>query len=411
MTVQWVSGDLMLVDSDRPGAMTLRPGILKLVDGHIDEQILDEQHPNPDWGGSDCIIAPGWIDAHVHLPQFDMIGAHGLPLLKWLNQVTFPEESRWANVDHAAAMTERVIDQFFSHGTVMIAAYATAHAASTRRAMQIASQRGMRGLIGQVLLDRECPQEWITPIAQQIDDTANLIDLYPPDSDLSAAVTPRFAVSCSEALLSAAGELAQQRQAFVQTHLSETLAECQFVRDRFDDRDYVSVYGDAGLIGQRTLLGHGIHLSTSERVQLANDQAVVVHCPTANSFLRSGVMNRHETLEQNVRVAIGSDVGAGYERSMVRVARAMIEAAATLGDAIPSCPEAWWQITHGNAVALGHDDVDRLSEGKTADLLVIRPDVLWGRVAVPALNQLLFSWDDRWIRHTLIRGKPVYSAK
>ncbi|MEM9367223.1 MAG: amidohydrolase family protein [Planctomycetota bacterium] len=410
MTVQWVSGDLMVIDPARSGAMTLKPGTLKLVDGHIDEQILGEHHPHPDWGGADCIIAPGWIDAHVHLPQFDMIGAHGLPLLKWLHEVTFPEESRWADVDHAAAMTERVIGQFFAHGTVMVAAYATAHAASTRRAMEIASRRGLRGLIGHVLLDRECPQEWITPIAQQIEDTAELIESYPPGSKLSAAVTPRFAVSCSEDLLSAAGSLTKQKNAFVQTHVSETLPECQFVREHFDGRDYVQVYANAGLITPQTLLGHAIHLSDRERDVLAEQRAVVVHCPTANSFLRSGAMNRHETMERNVRLALGSDVGAGYERSMVRVARAMIETAAALGDAIPTCPQAWWQITHGNALALGLDETDRLSQEQPADLLVIRPDVPWRDGAVPALNQLLFSWDDRWIRHTLIAGEPVYSA-
>ena len=140
-----------------------------------------------------------------------------------------------------------------------------------------------------------------------------------------------------------------------------------------------------------------------DRSMMAQAGAVVAHCPTANSFLRSGTMNWSAMTRDDVLLAIGSDIGAGYERSMVRVARAMIEAAAIIGDEIPDAPTAWYAITAGNADSLGWKDAGRLPVGAPADLVVIEPDLPWLESPADPLVNLMFAWDDRWITRTLLR--------
>ena len=402
-----VSGQLMLLDQhgEKSDRVRLTPGYLRLDGTQIVEVVEGTLAEQPDWGGPQTLICPGFIDTHLHLPQFEMIGAHGMPLLQWLQQVTFPAERKWQNPLIAREMTQRAIDQCYAHGTTAICAFATIHGEAAEAALEVARQRRIRGVIGQVLMDRGAPDDLLRPIAAQIDETSRLLDRFPPGGRLAAAVSPRFAVSCSGELLHAAGELAARRDAVIQTHLAETQGECQLVSDLFAGASYVDVYRNAGLLTSRTLLGHGVHLDERDARAIAQSQAVIVHCPTANSFLRAGTMDRAGLRDQGVTLSLGSDVGAGYERSMVRVARAMIEAASSLGDDYPDVAEAWWQITYGNAKVLGWPDADRFVPGAPADVLVIQPDVAWLDADVDPLAMLMFAWDDRWLGQTIVAGE------
>ncbi|MEM6364135.1 MAG: amidohydrolase family protein [Planctomycetota bacterium] len=402
-----IHGQLMLVDAERPKHVTLRRGTVVLDDNKIAEVVVDDQPSQFDFGGPDYLIAPGLVDTHLHLPQFDMIGAHGLPLLQWLAEHTFPAEVKWKDLDYATAMTHRVIDQCFSHGTTTIAAYATSDAQSARSALTTARQRGIAGVIGQVWMDRNGPDALLGDAASFTESTAEAIEDAHPR--MNAAITPRFAVSCTQELLKAAGQLASEKQAIIQTHLSETRAECDLVRELFDGLDYVTVYESAGLMTDRAILGHGIHLTDPERQRIASLNAHVAHCPTANSFLRSGVMHRHAHLAANVSICLGSDIGAGYERSMVRVARSMIEAAAIAGGDLPSATHGWWQITHGNHAVLFPDRTSGLVAGSDADVVLIQPDVHWEPSSPSeSLSRLMFAWDDRWVKQTMAAGRIVY---
>ncbi len=402
-----LAGQLLLEDS--APRCRLAPGYLRIDQGRIQEVVIGELPKQPDFGGPGYVISPGFIDSHLHLPQFDMIGAHGLPLLEWLNQVTFPAERRWENVDFARSMTQRVLNQCLSHGTTTICAYATVHHQSALAALETAMAVGMRGVIGQVLMNREAPAYLVRSAGELIEQTSQLIDRFPPTGRMAAAVTPRFAISCTSDLLLTAAALAHERGAIVQTHLAETRAECKLVSKLFDGKSYVDVYGDAGLLTPKTVFGHGIYLDRIDRDRLAAGGSIIAHCPTANSFLRSGTMSRQELLTDNVTVALGSDIGAGYERSMVRVARAMITTAADLGDDYPSAASAWHSITAGNADALGWSDAGRLRVGDPADLVIIEPNIAWQNESVDPLSMLMFAWDDRWIKRVYLRGERRYS--
>ncbi len=393
----------LLID-DRSGRCKLAPGFVRVDDERIAEVVVGEIPRHADLGGPNALISPGFIDAHLHLPQFDIIGAHGMPLMQWLSKVTLPSEAKWADTDYAREMTRRAVSQLISMGTTGMCAYATVHHDATRAAIEVARDAGMRGVVGQSLMDREVPQEFCRDASQLLDEAASLGERFPPAERMAAAVTPRFAVSCSEELLAGAARLAREQGAMVQSHLAETTDECESVARLFNGASYVDAYQQAGLLGEHSVYGHGIHLNHVDRVTLREAGAVVAHCPTANTFLRSGTMNRSAMQRDAVRLAIGSDIGAGYERSMVRVARAMIESAASIGDDYPDAATGWHAITAGNADVLGWKDAGRLRDGAAADLLVIEPNVPWLDAGFDPLSMLMFAWDDRWLKTTILRG-------
>ena len=376
----------------------------------------------PDLGSDRSIICPGFVDTHLHLPQFDCIGVDGLTLLDWLRSAVFPTEVRWQDAAHAGHAAARAARRLLSHGTTAIAAYATVHHAGTQAAIHAAGDAGLRGVIGQVLMDQQAPTELIRPAGQLLEEAARLLG----HGRIWPAVTPRFAVSCSDALLAGAGALAAKSGWMIQSHLSEMREECDLVRRLHPgsgggEPTYTEVYARAGLLTRRTVLGHGIWLSDGERQLLAAAGTVIAHCPTANLFLQAGLMDRAGHLQAGVRVALGSDVAGGPDISMVRVARAMIETAkrARMADGqtpIPSAAEAFWQITAGNADAIGMSDAGRIAAGDPADLVVIDPDRAAGLGLSDAardqdpLSALLYGWDERCLSHTLSAGRVVYSG-
>lgn len=404
-----IAGQLMLPDAHQ--AVRLSPGVVEIAGQRIIRVTEGDIPEDADLGGPGCIICPGFVDAHVHLPQFGIIGAHGLGLLDWLDRVTFPAELAWADVDHARAQGEMAIRRMLAAGTTGFAAYATVHAPGARAALEVAEQLGVRAWIGQVLMDRNAPDGLTRPTDQLLAETAALLGDYPVGPRVAAAVTPRFAPTCSEALLAGAGRLAAQHGCLVQTHLAETPAECDWVSQLFAGRSYVQVYEEAGLLGARTVLGHGIYIEDADRRALAQAKATIAHCPTANRFLMSGRLDW--SVARGYPFALSSDIGGGYEVSMPRVAREMISTAGELRiddptravDTLPTAARAWWQITAGNAAALGWADGGRIEPGCAADLLVLRPGIDWPANPVHnPLAMLLWAWDDRWLERVVLAG-------
>lgn len=350
------------------------------------------------------IICPGFIDAHLHVPQFDSIGHDGMTLLDWLNDVIFPAEARWADAEFARGMGARVARRLLSHGTTGICAYGTVHHAGTRAAMESLAAAGLRGYLGQVLMDRAGPDELLRPAAQLIEEAARMERV----GRMEPIVSPRFALSCSMELMRGAAALARERGWPIQTHLAEMLPECELVERDFG-KPYLDVYKEAGLLGPRTVLAHAVWLSEVERRQLESWRCVVAHCPTANRFLSSG-----DFAGQKFRpLALGSDVAGGPDVSMVRVARAAREVwlASPQSQTAPRFgPDYWWwQITAGNADALGWSDAGRIAAGAAADLVVVEADID-ARDAGAMLGRLMYGWDERWLAATVCEGRVAWAA-
>lgn len=415
---------VILIPRTMPG-IDLVPGTVEVRDGRIHAVRLGDaagddtrgagSEASGILGGPHSIICPGFCDAHLHLPQFDSIGREGLELLTWLDRVVFPAEARWIDADYAGAMAERVARQLLAHGTTTIAAYSSSHAAATRVAIEALGRAGMQGVVGLTLMDRAGPAELCRPGSELLRDAEEL-GVWAGGRRMNAgwrvghAVTPRFAISCTPALLAGAGELAARQSAIVQTHLAETIEECREVEALFSGARYTEVYEGAGLLTARTILGHGIHLNDDDRALLSARGATIAHCPTANDFLHAGLMDLAAHRGAGLSVALGSDVAGGPDRSMVRVARGALDTARRLGRPSPGAAWAWWQITRGNCAAMGLEGAGTLSPGSDADVLVITPDIGWQAVlhrdgVEAALAMLLYAWDDRWLDATVVGGR------
>lgn len=403
-----LTGQLMLPKGSN--GVCLAPGWLKIEDGIITEIAKGELRDDADAGDAGTLIAPGFVDAHVHLPQFDAIGAHGMGLLDWLERVIFPAETRWGDTAYASKQAETSLRRMLAHGTIACAAYSTVHYAGVHAALDIAKKLGMRAAIGQVLMDMQSPSELQRPSEQLVEETASLLATWPRYERrggirrVFATINPRFAITCSTGLMHQASELAHAHRAIVQTHLAEMPGECALACELHNAESYTQIYSTAGLLGDNTLLAHGIHLSPEECTQIAQTNATVVHCPLANEFLSSGVMDRDLWIKRRMNLALGSDIGAGYEVSMVRNARAMIAAAFYAGSRPATVEQSWWQITRGNALLLGWDDIGMLREGYSADLVIARPEGEWFK-SDHALGYLMHAWDDRWLKQLVLSGE------
>lgn len=404
-----ITGTLLLPDH-RVGrnGVRLAAGSLLVRNGRIAEVREGDPADEPDLGGDDTLILPGFIDAHLHLPQFDSIGEDGMELLEWLERVVYPAEARWADPDFAGAMALRACRHLAPFGTTGIAAYLTVHHEASLAAARAVEAFGLRAVVGQTLMDREAPADLTRPALRLLAEADAFVESLKGRTRIEAAVTPRFAIACTPELLAGAGAIAKRTGSIVQTHLAETEVECRRVAELFDGTPYTEVYERAGLLGERTILGHGIRLDAAQRATLARTRSVIAHCPTANAFLRAGSMDRAGLLRDGVRLALGSDIAGGPDRSMVRVARAMLETAKARGDNPPDAAECWRQITAGNADALGWADSGRIAPTAWADLVLVTPDVPW-RDAPDPLARLLYAWDDRWIAATLAAGRTVYA--
>lgn len=403
-----ITGQLLLPAGER--AVDIQPGWLRIESDRIAEIKVGDIHPYADLGGESFLVSPGFIDTHLHLPQIDSFGAFGERLLDWLNGTIFPAEAAWADADYAESRARSAMEQLFACGTTGIVAFASNHFESTRRTLEVARASGMRASIGQTLCDMEIIPELLIPTGESLRQARDLLEAFPPGNDrVTASLAPRFALTCTGELLAGCGELAREFGAIVQTHLAEMEPECERACQLHGASDYTGIYETAGLLTPHSLFGHCIHLSPDERRRLAEAGSKAAHCPTSNTFLRSGVMNRAQWLRDELGVTLATDQCAGYEKSMVRVARSMLEVTMFVEETPPSEYEAWWQITAGNAEALGWTDNGVLREGAEADLVLIRPEHPWHKLRRP-LSDLLWTFDDRWLKATIANGKVVFQG-
>ncbi|MBE3100603.1 MAG: amidohydrolase family protein [Acidobacteria bacterium] len=309
------------------------------------------------------ILFPGLVDTHAHVPQLPICGVHPEDLLTWLRKWTFPLEKRFRG-ERARQLSQRFMQDMLAQGTTTAALYTSAWPDSVDACFAAAEEIGIHAWIGPPLMDEGAYRAVTTK--RVIAEARALAALDRPK--LRFAVTPRFALSCSEELLEACGDLASARDLPIQTHLAEQPEECREVRRRFG-RGYVEVYDRAGLVGPRTIFAHCIWLSAADWRRIAH--TAVAHCPTSNVFLRSGVMDWRRA--QVARVGFGTDVGAGPDLSIFRVAR-MAWTVHSLAGHLIDAGDLLRTATLGGGAALGFDDVGSLEAGKSADFIVLDAD-------------------------------------
>jgi guanine deaminase len=405
-----------------PGAAHYLPdGALVVENGHVVEaapwsgRFAGERvthHPN-------ALIVPGFVDCHVHFPQIDMIASPGGQLLDWLANYTFPAEKRFADPKVATETAAFFLDQLLRHGTTTALAFATVHKHSAEALFDAALARNMRIAAGKVLMDRNCPEDLRDTAEAGHADSADLIRRYHGKGRLTYAITPRFAASSTERQLELAAQLlAENPGVLLQTHLSENAEEIALVRATYPDcNDYFSVYEKFGLVTDRSVFAHCIHLSPDEWRRMGAHGSAVAFCPTSNLFLGSGLFDLAAAERENIRVGLGTDVGAGTSLSQF----ASMNEAYKIGQLKRQPFDAaklFYLATLGGAKALRMDDrIGNFVPGKEADFLVLdlaATPVLQHRLAhasttADQLFGLAILGDDRAVKHTYVMGERAYS--
>jgi guanine deaminase len=387
------------------------------------QDLPEDYRPSPADDFGDCLILPGFIDAHIHFPQYRMLAAPGKDLLDWLTRFTFPEEARYGDEAYARAAAEKFLDRLFSHGTTSAMVFSSVHQVSADALFDAAQRRHMALVTGKTMMDRDVPASVRDSPEQAAVESEALYRKWHGRDRLRYAVTPRFAVTSSEAQLQVAHDLMQSLpDALLQTHLSESQGELERIRELYpNDADYTAVYDRFWLLGERSLFAHGIHLSDRECRRLSQTDSIVVHCPTSNMFLGSGLMDMaYLSMERRpVRLALGTDVGGGTSYSMLATLGAAYKVQMLAGNR-PTALELFHLATRRNAEALRlADEVGSLEPGKWADIVVIDPhatEILASRQELSrSLEDMLFALmilgDDRAIRATYVAGRKVHERR
>lgn len=369
----------------------------------------------------DLLLAPGFVDMHVHYPQTDVIGSPAEGLLPWLTRYTFVEEARFADPRHAQAVADFFLAELLRNGVTTALAFATSHPESVTALMQAAQARRMRLITGKVLQDRHSPDGVRDHTEQSLRDTEDLLRRWHGVDRLGYAITPRFAPTSSQAQLRGAGEIARAYpQAWVQSHVAENLDEIRWVRELFPQAaSYLRVYADCGLVRERAVYAHCIHFDANDRALMRERGAAAAVCPTSNLFLGSGYFDFVAADAAGMRYGLASDVGGGTSfspfQTMLAAYYAGREGQAKTGISIPPAV-LWWQHTAGAAQALGLDGVvGNLLPGCEADFIAVNPHAtpLLARRTAQActLDELLFALivlgDDRAVAHTVVQGRAV----
>jgi len=363
------------------------------------------------------LITAGFVDAHVHYPQTAMIASWGKRLIDWLNTYTFPEEMRFADPAYAAEIAGRYLDLTLAHGTTTTVSYCTIHPASVTAFFEAAQARGLRAVAGKTCMDRNAPEGLRDTAQSAYDDSRALLDRWHGVDRLSYAITPRFSPTSSPEQLDALGSLwTEHPDCLMQTHLSEQTDEIEWVRSLYPQaRDYLDTYEMHGLLGARGLYGHAIHLTPRERDRLREVGAALIHCPTSNTFIGSGLFDMAARVTEGQRVGLATDTGGGSSFSMLRTMAAAYEIGQLTGTALHPA-QLLWLGTAGSAQALhmGHL-IGTIAPGMEADLVALdlastpaiaqragRAEDIW-----EALFPTIMMGDDRAISQVWVAGRAV----
>jgi guanine deaminase len=360
------------------------------------------------------IIVPGFIDCHVHFPQLDIIASYGEQLLDWLNRYAYPAEARFADVAYAHEIANVFLDELLRNGTTTALVFGTVHAHSVDAILEAAESRGMRLIAGKVLMDINCPDELQDTAESAYADSKVLIERWHGRDRLGYAITPRFALTSSEEQLASAGRLASEYpDVWIHTHLAENKAEVEEIARQFPkSRSYLDVYDQYGLLRERSVFAHCLHMDDEDRSCMAAKGGAAAFCPTSNLFLGSGLFDLRAMRAANVRVGLGTDVGGGTSLSLLRTASEAYKVLHLQDQALPAT-RALYLATLGAAEALYLDDkVGNFEPGKEADFVVLDPagsSLSERRTRVAAsIEEALFAItmlaDDRNVAATYIAG-------
>ena len=364
------------------------------------------------------LIVPGFIDTHIHFPQTEMVGAYGEQLLEWLNTYTFPTELQFADKAYADQIAHFFVNELLKNGTTTALVFCTVHPESVDALFEAAERHQMRLIAGKVMMDRHAPEGLCDTAETAYTDSKALIEKWHGKGRNLYAITPRFAPTSTPEQLEKAGQLkAEYPDVYVHTHLSENKNEIAWVKDLFPGRkNYLDVYHHYGLTGSRSVFAHCVHLEDAEWDCMHATDSAIAFCPTSNLFLGSGLFPLQKTWDKQVKVGLGTDIGAGTSFNQLQTASEAYKVQQLQGNKL-SAFEALYHATLGGAKALHLEDkLGNLNVGKEADFVVLNLNATAlqtlrqqrAKNIEDALFALFTLGDDRNIQATYIFGQKAY---
>ena len=366
----------------------------------------------------DQLIVPGFIDTHIHFPQTEMVGAYGEQLLEWLNTYTFPTEMQFKDKKYADEIAHFFVNELLKNGTTTALVFCTVHPQSVDALFEAAERHQMRLIAGKVMMDRHAPEDLCDTAETAYTESKALIEKWHAKGRNLYAITPRFAPTSTPEQLEKAGQLkAEYPDVYVHTHLSENKNEIAWVKDLFpEQKGYLDVYHHYGLTGSQSVFAHCVHLEEAEWDCMHDTDSAIAFCPTSNLFLGSGLFPLKKTWEKNVKVGLGTDIGAGTSFSQLQTLNEAYKVQQLQGDKL-SAFESLYHATLGGAKALNLDDkLGNFNLGKEADFVVLNLNATAlqtlrqqrAKNIEDALFALFTMGDDRNVQATYVYGQKAF---
>ncbi|MFL0245801.1 guanine deaminase [Candidatus Clostridium stratigraminis] len=373
-----------------------------------------------DYGNS--IIIPGFVDIHLHAPQFANLGL-GLDkeLMPWLESYTFPEEAKYSNITYAKKVYSRLIKELWKFGTTRACVFATIHKNSSKLLMDMFHESGLGAFVGKVNMDRNSPDYLVETTEASLFDTEEILKEYSSKYSLvKPIITPRFVPTCSTKLLKGLGVLAEKYKVPVQSHLSENIGEISFVKELHPEaKNYASIYNDAGLFGNtQTIMAHCVLVDDNEIDLMVKNKVFVAHCANSNSNLTSGIAPVRKFINKGIPVGLASDVSGGHSLSMMDVIVSSAQVSnlkyieSDRNDKPLNTAELFYLATKGGGKFFGK--VGSFEEGYEFDALVIDDSDLpiFKALSIEErLQKFIYTGDDRNIKERYVAGDNIREPK
>ncbi|KAG0345555.1 hypothetical protein BG004_003579 [Podila humilis] len=372
-------------------------------------------------------IIPGFVDTHIHASQYSYCGnGHDIPLLQWLDTLTFPYESEFKDPAHARHVYQKSVARTLRNGTTSSCYFATIHLNACKELVSVIQEQGQRAFVGKVNMDQNSPDILIETTASSIADTRAFIEHVQAINArrantttasplITPIITPRFAISCTSNLLARLGELAEEYMVPIQSHLCETLSEIEFTCSLFpESANYTSIYADHGLLNKRTIMAHCVHMTHPELEMMKDRKAGVSHCPNSNFTIKSGMANVRAMLDMDIKVSLGTDVAGGYSPSILEAIRTARTCSVALNpERALLVSELFFLATMGGARVMGLEDtIGNFVVGKEFDAVLVDTTVEnssldWFEhdTIESMFDKYLFMGDDRNNTHVFVQDE------
>jgi guanine deaminase len=362
------------LESFADGGLLIREGRVAACGHYGDLHAANPGVPVRDLRGG--YLLPGLIDTHVHFPQIRVLGGLGHQLLDWLESVALPEEARMSDVAYACDTARRFVRSLAAHGTTTALVFGSHFKPATAALFRAAGRAGLRVVSGQVLSDRALRPELQQSPADAYRDCTQLIREFHGQGRLLFAVTPRFAVSTSAAMLEVCQTLLREHDGLrFQTHINENELEKREVARLFPwAKDYLAVYENFQLARPGAVMAHNVHTSDSELERLAASGTSISHCPCSNAMLGSGIFPLRRHVDAGVHCALGTDVGGGTGFGMLKEALQAYALQRLAPDGMLLTPaHLLYLATRAGAEALQlENETGDFTNGKSADYVYLR---------------------------------------